>query len=108
MKKNNDKIALPSESFESGFKGYTMDELRYQRALLLIKREFVREKAFNETKKIKKQIPILNGKSVLSNMNSSGLVGKLMKGFGMADYIILAFQALRIGKKIGGKFKKKK
>lgn len=90
---------------ESGdFKGYTMEELRYQRALLLIKREFVKEKALKEVKKIKEQIPLINGSEGHSS-KGSGLLGKMMKSLSFIDYVLLGFQAIRIGRKFTSKFK---
>ena len=97
----------PSELSEEDFKGYTMEELKYQRALLLIKREFLREKALRETKKIKSQIPLLNGQSGLSSFPVNGIMGKMMKGLGFADYLVLGIQAVKIGKKIGSLFRRK-
>lgn len=92
---------------EVEFKGYTMAELRYQRALLLIRREFVKEKALKELEDIKKRVPIINGKSPLNNSASGNLVGKLLRGLNFADYIILGYQVLRIGRKIGSKIRRR-
>lgn len=92
---------------EEDFKGYSMDELRYQRALLLIRREFMREKAIKESKKITSQIPIVNGHSFLSGMTPKGVVGKLIRGLSFADYLMLGFQGVRIGKRIFSLFKRR-
>lgn len=103
----NKSAGLPAASLphEHEFKGYSMDELRYQRALLLVRREFVREKALKETRKIREQLPFVG--SGHSSAQPSGLIGKVMKGLSFADYFILAVQALRIGRKLSSKFKKK-
>ena len=92
---------------ESEFQGYTMEQLRYQRALLLVKREFMRDKALKETKKIKEQIPVINGKSAFSGVTPRGIIGKLVHGLDFADYLLLGFQAVRIGRKVGGLFRRK-
>lgn len=107
---NNDGAIKGNAGFSGNdeFNGYTLDELRYQRALLLIKREFLREKAVKETQKIKNQIPLVNGKSSLSEITPKGVLGKLVRGLDFADYLLLGFQALRIGKKVGSIFRKKK
>lgn len=106
MTSEKDKSAVSGTPNEEDFKGYTMDELRYQRALLLIKREFLREKALQETKKIKDQIPIVNGKSGFEGISTKGVIGKIVNGLSFADYILLGFQAMKIGKKALRLFKR--
>lgn len=96
-----------SDHLEDDFKGYTMEELRYQRALLALKKEYVKEKALHSTMEIKEQIPILNGNSPAFSLKSHGLAGKILRGLDFADYIVLGMQGIKIGKKIGSFFKKK-
>lgn len=90
------------------FKGYTLEELRYQLALTLVKKEFLKEKALHQTLAIKDQIPLVNGKSPVKVGLPGGLFGKLMRGLDFADYIMLGFQAVKIGKKLGTVLKKRK
>ena len=92
---------------EQDFKGYTLNELRYQRAILLVKREFLKEKAFKEAHRIKQRLPFVGGESAFSHITPKGVVGKLISGLNVFDYLMLGFQALRIGKKVTGLFKKK-
>lgn len=109
MKEEKVKAASPiPDAGEEDFKGYTLDELRYQRALLLLKKEFLKEKALKETKVIKDHIPVLNGKSPLNSISPSGLVGRVMKGLNYADYLMLGFALFNSGKKIFSLFRKKK
>lgn len=108
MKKKDKEIKkADSKHLEEEFEGYTIEELRYQRALLALKKEFAKEKAMKETQQIKEQIPLLNGRTQSAGSFTSGLLGKFMKGLGFADYLILGYQALRIGRKMGTLFKKK-
>lgn len=104
MKSKDNQLAPVAEQDE--FKGYTLDELRYQRALLLVKREFLREKAMKEVAKIKEHIPGM-GSSSGNGIPAKGVLGKLVNGLDWADYLMLGFQAWRIGKKLGGKFRRK-
>ena len=109
MKKDGKEMTKDNPTKEEkGFEGYTMSELQYQRALLLVKREFMREKALGEVNKIKSRIPVVNGKSAFSNLSASGVAGKLIKGLNFADYLLLGFQALKIGKKVTSIFRKRK
>lgn len=109
MKTDRNEIKVKSsEAQEEVFKGYTIDELRYQIALLALKKEFMKEKAIDASMKIKDRIPMLNGKSPLSGITPRGIMGKIIKGLNFTDYILLGLQLLTIGKKVGGVFKKKK
>lgn len=92
---------------EEEFKGYTMDELKYHRALLAVKKEFLKEKAVKETKKIKDQIPGINGRPVTDLIPARSLAGRIFRGLDLFDYIVLGFQAVKIGKKLTSIFRKK-
>lgn len=110
MKKNKtDRKKSGAPHKEAGFKGYTMKELRYQRALVSLKKEFLKERALNETKEIKGQLPLIgNKKSAPKAPSSPGIFSKIMKGMDFADYLVIGMQTVKIGKKIGKIFKKKK
>lgn len=90
------------------FKGYTLNELRYQQALLLVKREFLKEKALKQTRQLRNDLPIVNGKSPLSSISPTGLVGKVIRGLSFADYLMLGFSVFTTGKKMFSLFKRKK
>ena len=102
------KGGVPSPAEEENFKGYTLDELRYQRALIMLKREFLKEKAVQQTQSLRKRIPVINGKSPLSGMSPQSMVGRVIRGLNYADYIMLGISAFTAGKKIFSLFKKKK
>lgn len=106
--KKTDRKNRESHYSDGEFKGYTIDELRYQRALVALKKEFLKERVIKNTDNIKSQIPIVNGKMPISKGTSNGIFGKIMKGLDFADYLIIGMQAIKIGKKIGKIFKKKK
>ena len=106
--KDPKKNVRKEDTGESEFKGYTLEELRYQRALLLLKREFLKEKALKETKAIKERIPVINGKSPLSNVSPLNLAGRVVRGLNYADYLMLGFSVFNVGKKVFSLFKKRK
>lgn len=107
--KNKEKElpAKVSPEHEEEFHGYTMEELRYQRAILAVKREFLKEKALKEVHKVKAGMPFVNGNSAFGEITPKGVVGKLVKGLNLFDYLMLGFQAVRIGKKMTSVFRKK-
>ena len=90
------------------FKGYTLEEVRYQRALLLLKKEFLREKALGEISEVKSRIPLLNGKSTLGSLSSKSMIGRVLKGLNYADYLMLGFSIFNAGKKVLSFMRKKK
>lgn len=108
MEKDTVKASTPKEKLNDDFKGYTLDELRYQRALVLLKREFLKEKAMEEVKEVKSRIPVLNGKSPLDTMSPSGILGRVVKGLNYADYLMLGFSVFNAGRKVFSLFRKKK
>lgn len=93
---------------ESEFAGYTMEELRYQRAMLALKKEFLKERAMEEVDAIKNQLPLVNGQMGPKLSMAKGIAGKLMKGLDMADYLMLGFQGFRIMRKVGTLFRRRK
>ena len=80
---------VPSQLPADGLKkwsGYTLDDLRYQRAVNHVKMEVERERLATATHQI-------------INRQQSGLGGGIMKkmftGFTVIDYALLAYQATR-------------
>jgi hypothetical protein len=70
------------------WRGYTIDELRYRRALNQVKTEMARER-------------IVAGASAFTDFSANGLLprnkfwGKLLSGFSMLDYGIMAYQGAK-------------
>lgn len=95
------------ERLEDDFKGYTMEELQYQRALLALKKEFLKEKALHTLSAVKEQVPLIGGSISATGLQHKGIAGKLLKSLNFADYLLLGVQGIRIGRKIGSLFKKK-
>lgn len=100
--------ASSSSPREEEFKGYTLNELRYQRALLLLKKEFLKEKATEQLKDVRENIPFLNGHSGISKISSKGVLGKVMKGLSFADYLMIGFSLFNSGRRFVSLFRKKK
>jgi hypothetical protein len=84
----------------SKWRGYTIDELRYRRALNQVKTEIARER-------------IVAGASTFTNFSAKGMLprhkfwGKVLSGFSMLDYAVLAYQGARRIVGIYRLFKKK-
>ena len=110
MKPNNLPEVSHSQSgtTSSEFRGYSMDELKYKRAVMLVKREILKEKALKEVSNIKKRIPGINGESPMASMSKRGIMGKVFKGLNYMDYIVLGFSVFNVGRKFFSIFRKTK
>lgn len=71
---------------QPGWQGYTIDELRYQRALTAARLEIQKERLVN-------QIDTLKG--TFGIMKPKGIFGKMFKSLDVIDYGILAFRTVR-------------
>ena len=108
------KTTLPAEPQEaivpvSEFKGYSLEELRYRRALVMLQREFAKEKITTKVRKIGQGKLLPGG----SSSKTSGLVkagtfaSTLLTGLNYADYIMIGFSAFGTVRKIVSFFRKK-
>ena len=93
---------------EPDFKGYTMDELRYQRALIALKREYCKESIVDAAVKLHKSLPLsASGQKGLAR-NIGGVAGKIVGGLNYIDYLLIGFSAFGTIRKVFHFFKKKK
>lgn len=90
------------------FKGYTLDELRYQKALALLKREFARQKIETATRHIKNDNALLSGNlsagKIVSLAGGGKIASKMLGGLNVLDYAMIGFSAFRSLRKIGRLF----
>lgn len=98
--------SITNTSAEEPFKGYTLDELRYQRALVLLKKEFSKQQLTESFKQIK-------ANSSLATFNDtkgtkSGIVGKILKSLDYMDYAMMGYSLFKSIRKFASKFKKNK
>lgn len=68
--------------------GYTIDDLRYRRAVNQVKTEMIREQLMSKVSRV------TNFKA-LGALGGNKLLGKILSGFSMLDYGILAFQGVK-------------
>ena len=100
-----------AEENAAAFKGYSLEELRYQRALLMLKREFAKQK-FNSRIRHIKNTNAFTGTA--SGSKSSGLVragsiaSKVLTGLNYMDYIMIGFSAFGTVRKVFSLFRKKR
>lgn len=93
------------------FKGYTLDELRYQRALVMLRREFAKQKVNHKLRTIRKTNAFTG---TASGSKSSGLVragsiaSRILSGMNYLDYAMIGISAFGTVRKIASFFGRKK
>lgn len=82
------------------WKGYNFDELRYQRALTVIKCEMEKEKLKGVADAVKQ-----GGFPLIGSVNRHSLFNKMLGALDFADYSFLAF---KLGRKLHKLFSRRK
>lgn len=83
------------------FKGYTIEELRYHRALVALQKEFCKSRVIHNVDKIKNHSIIGKGDKGISKMSRFGAVaGKLFSGLNYLDYAMIGMSVFGQGRKI--------
>lgn len=102
------RIESNSPHTDSDFKGYTLDELRYQRALLALRSEYCKERIYESFEKVHKLSPFSDeGKKGLGK-NIGGIVGKVVTGLSYVDYAMIGFSVFSTIRKFTSLFRRKK
>lgn len=91
-------------------KGLTIREIRYQRALVALQKEFCKEKMNSGLLKVRNSSPFSSNYSGKSKPlgRAAGIAGKIIGGMNYIDYAILGFSIFSNIKKVFGFFSKKK
>lgn len=93
------------------FKGYSLEEIRYQRALVMLRREFAKQKINAKVSSIKKN-NILSGSPSASKasgfMRAGSVAAKIVNGLSYMDYVMIGFSAFGTVKKVVSFFRRKK
>lgn len=91
-------------------KGLTIREIRYQRGLVTLQKEFCREKINISLEKIKRSSPFskdYDGGGT-NKSRATGILGKLLSGLNYVDYAMAGFSIFNTGKKFLKFFSRKK
>lgn len=95
---------------ESKFQGYTIEQLKYQRALLALKKEFMKEKMMGDLADLqKKMTPPSLGELVKGESGKiSGTVARLLGKLNYLDLFIIGFTVFGKARKVASLFRKKR
>lgn len=109
----NEIITQPTQTVESTddkpFKGYTIEELKYRRAMMALRKEFAKEQIQKSIiqilpKKKQDNLPILGSKFALARSVAS----KVFSNLNLLDYAMVGMSIFGTAKKAYNLFKKKK
>lgn len=94
---------------ENKFKGYTLEELRYQRALVLLQKEFCKSRITRNVHNLQKSNPLSPSTAASSLPGKVGFVAsKLLTGLNYLDYAMIGFSLFGTARKIFSVFRRKK
>lgn len=90
-------------------KGMSIDEIRYRRALVALKKEFCKSKVLLHKEKIANSSPFSKGYKAPENSKMGrfgAIVGKLTGKLNFLDYAMMGVSMFQVGKKVFGLIKK--
>ena len=104
--KDKEKKAKDLVTPEKEFKGYTIEEIRFQRALVAMEAEFCKAKVFKSWENIQAANPFMPGNKVSSLPSKAGSIAlKMFNGLNYLDYVLLGMSLFKGSKKIFSFFK---
>lgn len=104
---NKDKVLI-QDAPEVEFKGYTLDEIRHQRALVAVKKEFARAKMMGAVDMVKDRNPFAEDGKLKAVSRLGTVPMKIMKGLNYTDYIVMGLSLIGTARKVFSFFRKKK
>ena len=98
-------ITNPDEKFD----GLTLEEIRYQRALVAMQSDFCKTKILRTFANLQKSNPLSPSGAAESLPGKVGAIAlKLLKGLNYLDYAVLGFSLFTSLRKVTSFFKRKK
>lgn len=93
---------------ENEFKGYTIEEIRFQRALVSMEAEFCKTKILKSFNGLQKFNPLSPSAGSSFTGKAGNIALKLINGLNYMDYILLGISAFSGARKIFSFFKGRK
>lgn len=107
--KAKEQLAKDIMTPENDFKGYTIEEIRFQRALLAMEADFSKTKLLRNWDNIQKLNPLSPKSTALSIPGKAGSIAlKLINGLSYMDYIMLGWSLFNGSRKVFSFFKGRK
>lgn len=106
--KQKEKAAKDIVAPEKEFKGYTIEEIRFQRALVAMEADFCKAKIFKSWDNIIEGNPLIPGNKLPVPSKVGNLALKMFSGLNYLDYVLLGFSLFKGAKRIFSLFRPKK
>ena len=107
--KEKEKKAKEIASSSTEFKGYTIEEIKFQRALIAMEASFCKAKALRSFDNLQNFNPFAGGNSKASLPGKAGAIAlKMVNGLNYLDYIMLGLSLFKGTKKVMSFFRGKK
>lgn len=90
------------------FKGYTIEEIRFQRALVAMEAEFCKTKLLKSWNNLQESNPLIPGNKASLPGKAGALALKMVNGLNYIDYILLGLSVFKGTRKIFSFFKGRK
>ncbi len=92
---------------ETGFRGYTLEELKYQRALVTLQKEFCRSRLMRNIGNLQKSNPLSPSAAASSLPGKVGFIAsKVFSGLNYLDYAMLGFSVFGAVRKVFSIFRR--
>ena len=105
---SKEKMAKYIVSPENEFKGYTIEEIRFHRALVAMEAEFCKTKLLKSWSNIQKNNPLSPNSDSKLPVKAGNIALRLLNGLNYMDYILLGFSAFSGARKVLSFFKRRK
>ena len=102
-KTRQEDLTIKEQNASIDFKGYSMEELRYQRALMALRKEFCKTKLMKSVDSLRhpRSYPEKTSTGFIGKVGTAaGFVGKLLTKMNALDYAMVGMQLFGTGKKI--------
>lgn len=106
--KAKEKVAQNIVTPENKFKGYTIEEIRFQRALVAMEADFCKAKLLKSWTNIQKVNPLSQASGSSLPVKAGSIALKLINGLNYMDYVLLGFSVFTGIRKFLSFFKGKK
>ena len=106
--KEKEKAAKDKVAPEKEFKGYTIEEIRFQRALVAMEADFCKAKIFKSWENIQSANPLMPGNKLSIPSKAGSLAMKMFSGLNYLDYMLLGFSIFKGTKRVLSLFRRRK
>ena len=103
--KAKEKVAKEIMTPENEFKGYTIEEIRFHRALVAMEADFCKTKMQKGWNNLQKSNPFSPSSGSTLPVKAGSIAMKLVKGLNYADYIMLGISLFSGARKVMSLFK---